>query len=168
LRLEEGEMPKRMKITFEKGGELEAEFLEDKAPVTSRIFWKALPIDATMIHCMSAGHETYTDDIRVSEPIPEENLVHAGKVGDVATVSGRQTTYLTQLEADGMTTLCFVYGPDQRFMGTNVQTNRATVFATIRDLKKLREIGHRMRIHGKEKVKMIPIEDKSEAAKWRK
>ena len=67
---------------------------------------------------------------------------------------------LTGLEEIGYTTLCFVYGPHQRFQGTKVQTNRATVFARIHEnLDLLREIGHRMHMHGNEKVTMTCIDE---------
>jgi hypothetical protein len=153
-------MAKKMKLIFEKGGELQANFLEQEAPVTTQLFWEQLPLEVNIAHCMSACHEIYTDDISVNGPIPEENLIHRGAIGDGATVSGNQSAYLTQLEKDHMTTLCFVYGPEQRFQGTTVQSNRATIFCKIKeDLHLLREIGHRIRIHGKEKLTMIGYEE---------
>lgn len=153
-------MVKKLKFTFTRGGELHAELLEKEAPITCRLFLEQCPRTMTMIHCISACHELTTDDIPSSEPIPEENLIHFGKVGDVATVSGNQSSTLTGLEKIGYTTLCFVYGPHQRFQGTLVQSNRATVFARIKEnLDLLREIGHRIRIHGEEEFTMTSYED---------
>lgn len=153
-------MAKKMKLIFERGFELHADFLEKEAPVTTRLFWEQLPLDINIAHCMSACHEIYSDDIPASAPIPEENLAHFGKIGDVASVSGNQSGYLTELEKDKMTTLCFVYGPRQRFQGTVMQTNRATVFAKLTDdVKTIRKVGHDIRIHGIESLKMIGYEE---------
>lgn len=147
-------MAKKFKFEFERGGTLIADACEE-APVTVKLFEEQCPRTMELMHCVSAGHEITTDDIPSSAPIPEENLVHFGAIGDVATVSGNQSVTLTGLEKVGYTTLCFVYGPHQRFQGTKVQTNRATVFARIHEnLELLEEIGHRMHIHGNEKVTM--------------
>ncbi|MCD7909327.1 MAG: DUF3830 family protein [Clostridium sp.] len=148
-------MAKKFKFEFERGGILIADACEKEAPVTVKLFEEQCPRTMTLMHCVSACHEITTDDIPSSAPIPEENLVHFGEIGDVATVSGNQSVTLTGLEQIGYTTLCFVYGPHQRFQGTKIQTNRATVFARLhKDLELLREIGHRMHIHGNETVTM--------------
>lgn len=152
-------MTKKFKFEFEGGGVLIADICEEAAD-TANLFAEQCPRAMEMLHCVSACHEITTDDIPVSRPIPEENLVHFGEIGDVATVSGNQSVTLTGLEKIGYTTLCFVYGPHQRFQGTKVQTNRATVFARIHEnLDLLREIGHRIHIHGNEKVTMTCYEE---------
>lgn len=153
-------MGKKFIFEFERGGTLIAEACEKEAPVAVKLFEEQCPRTMDIIHCVSACHELTTDDIPANAPIPEENLVHFGEIGDVATVSGNQSVTLAGLEEIGYTTLCFVYGPSQRFQGTKIQTNRATVFARIREDKNLlREIGHRIHIHGKEKVTMTCQED---------
>ena len=152
-------MTKKFKFEFEGGGVLIADICEEAAD-TANLFAEQCPRTMEMLHCVSACHEITTDDIPVSRPIPEENLVHFGEIGDVATVSGNQSVTLSGLEKIGYTTLCFVYGPHQRFQGTKVQTNRATVFARIHEnLDLLREIGHRIHIHGNEKVTMTCYEE---------
>ena len=152
-------MTKKFKFEFEGGGVLIADICEEAAD-TANLFAEQCPRTMEMLHCVRACHEITTDDIPVSRPIPEENLVHFGEIGDVATVSGNQSVTLTGLEKIGYTTLCFVYGPHQRFQGTKVQTNRATVFARIHEnLDLLREIGHRIHIHGNEKVTMTCYEE---------
>ena len=152
-------MTKKFKFEFEGGGVLIADICEEAAD-TANLFAEQCPRTMEMLHCVSACHEITTDDIPVSRPIPEENLVHFGERGDVATVSGNQSVTLTGLEKIGYTTLCFVYGPHQRFQGTKVQTNRATVFARIHEnLDLLREIGHCIHIHGNEKVTMTCYEE---------
>lgn len=128
-------MTKKFKFEFEGGGVLIADICEEAAD-TANLFAEQCPRTMEMLHCVSACHEITTDDIPVSRPIPEENLVHFGEIGDVATVSGNQSVTLTGLEKIGYTTLCFVYGPHQRFQGTKVQTNRATVFARIHEDRK--------------------------------
>ena len=112
-------MTKKFKFEFEGGGVLIADICEEAAD-TANLFAEQCPRTMEMLHCVSACHEITTDDIPVSRPIPEENLVHFGEIGDVATVSGNQSVTLTGLEKIGYTTLCFVYGPHSAFLELNL------------------------------------------------
>lgn len=153
-------MGKIFKFAFERGGVLIADALEKEAPECVRIFEEMSPRTFKVYHCMQACHELTSDDIPIHEPVPEENLIHFGKLGDVATVSGNQSDELTGLEKAGYSTICWAYHLPQEFMGAPFQTNRASVFARVREnFTLLREIGHRIHIHGEESCTMTCEEE---------
>lgn len=89
---------KKFKFEFERGGSLIADACEKEAPVSVRIFEKLCPYTFVVYHCCSAAHELTSDDVPITEPVPEENLCHFGELGDVATVSGNQSNELVGLE----------------------------------------------------------------------
>ena len=153
-------MAKKFKFEFERGGNLVADACEKEAPGCVRIFEKLCPYTFVVYHCCAAAHELTSDDVPIDEDVPEENLAHFGELGDVTTVSANQSNELVGLGKAGYSTICWTYQLPQQFMGTMYQTNRASVFAKIREnLTLLREIGHRIHIHGEERCTMTCYEE---------
>ena len=153
-------MAKKFKFEFERGGSLVADACEKEAPGCVRIFEKLCPYTFVVYHCCAAAHELTSDDVPIDEDVPEENLAHFGELGDVTTVSANQSNELVGLGKAGYSTICWTYQLPQQFMGTMYQTNRASVFAKIREnLTLLREIGRRIHIHGEERCTMTCYEE---------
>lgn len=160
-------MAKKFKFSFERGGELVADACEKEAPKCVEIFEKLCNRNKNgytfvVYHCCSAAHELTSDDVPLYEEdvVPEENVCHFGEIGDVTTVSANQSNELVGLAKAGYSTICWTYQLPQQFMGTSYQTNRASVFAKIRnDATLLREIGHRIHIHGEERCTMTCYEE---------
>lgn len=65
-------MAKKFKFEFERGGSLIADACEKEAPVSVRIFEKLCPYTFVVYHCCSAAHELTSDDVPITEPVPEE------------------------------------------------------------------------------------------------
>ncbi|MBD3204850.1 DUF3830 family protein [Candidatus Bathyarchaeota archaeon] len=62
-----------LKIQFEKGGEITARLLEDKAPETCKAIKEALPVTARVLHAQYAGSEVYFEDFPARDDVPFEN-----------------------------------------------------------------------------------------------
>lgn len=154
-------MGKVFKFEFERGGEMLCDACETEAPNCVRIFEEMCPRTFVVYHCSAAAHELTSDDVPIHEEVPEENLVHFGEVGDVTTVSANQSNELVGLGKAGYSTICWTYQKPQQFMGTMYQTNRASVFAKVREEYKqlLRIVGYRIHIHGEERCTMTCFEE---------
>lgn len=171
-------MGKQIRFTFEKGGILIADLLEDVAPITCNVIWNALenPWTELMNHSKISGAQIETPYLPVPETLklPNENLWHFSKCGDVATISPFE---YREMSIKGYLPLIIVYGSPDRYIPTiahlqgnsidrhydgdsirqlykksMLETCRANVFARVikKDIKTVVEIGWRLRFYGLE------------------
>jgi len=154
-------MGKQIRFSFEKGGSFVADMLEDLAPVTCKVIWDAIeqPWTEKMVNSNICGNMVETPYLPVPEDLvlPNENLWHFGKGGDVATVSPHEYRefsirgYLPLLivhgfsgpgESLGMPTIEHLAGKKielkddgdhiaQLFKKSMMETCRANVFAKV-------------------------------------
>ena len=75
-------MPRRIRITFERGGEVTATLLEDEAPETCNAVWEHAPIVSQALHTRWCGREVNWAVDLGCEP-PWENQTISSSVGNV-------------------------------------------------------------------------------------
>lgn len=75
-------MPQRIKLVFERGGELIADLLPEAAPKTIKRLIEALPYESTAYHTRWCGREV-NFPIKSPAPIPRENQTATANTGDV-------------------------------------------------------------------------------------
>lgn len=75
-------MNKRMKLCFERGGELEVVLLSNAAPKTIEIIGRLLPLTNMAYHSRWSGREVNTE-IRTRTQVPRENQTIQTAPGDV-------------------------------------------------------------------------------------
>lgn len=75
-------MPKRLKFTFERGGELYADLLPEAAPKTIEQVLRFLPCESTAFHTRWCGREVYFP-VKSDMLVPKENQTSTASMGDV-------------------------------------------------------------------------------------
>lgn len=182
-------MGKQIRFTFEKGGILIADLLEDVAPITCNVIWNALenPWTELMNHSKISGAQIETPYLPVPETLklPNENLWHFSKCGDVATISPFE---YREMSIKGYLPLIIVHGYSgeglnlgvptiEHLTGKNIEladdgdhiaqlykknmmeTCRANVFAKVReeDLSIMLETCKRIRYQGIESFTVMRV-----------
>jgi hypothetical protein len=79
---EDKSLPQMLKFTFERGGELHADFLSDAAPKTIERVLGFLPCESTAYHTRWCGREVYFP-VKSLALIPKENQTSTASLGDV-------------------------------------------------------------------------------------
>ncbi|MGM0900495.1 MAG: DUF3830 family protein [Bacillota bacterium] len=146
---------RKLKIKFERGGEVYATLLEEKAPNTCNGIWNQLPIESEMTHTRWSGREIYTS-ITDRPNLVRENQAIYMSVGEVC--YWRDWTW--EESPTPPQAISIYYGADMaRSQKGSEQVN---VFAQVdyQDFKKLAEIGERVWLKGKEKVFIDRYEEK--------
>lgn len=142
----------KIKFTFERGGELVAELLNDEAPETIRHVLTNLPYESTVYHTRWCGREV-NFPFKTSYPIPREKQTATANTGDVVYWKEWET------EQNSPEALAIYYGAEvirdhRGFLPVNV-------FARISpdQWQMINKIGIRIWQHGIEKVRVESIEE---------
>ncbi|WP_042353783.1 DUF3830 family protein [Bacillus rubiinfantis] len=136
---------KHIRISFERGGELTAMLLEDAAPKTCQMIWKAMPLESVVTHSRWSGREInfVCDDI--SAP-PRENQTIYASAGELCYWRDWQSESIEQQ------VIAIYYGAE--LARSHKGNERINVFAQLlqTDILLLKEIGERVWLTGTEKV----------------
>ena len=148
-------MVKKILLRFERGGEVTATLMEDKAPKTCKIVLSSLPVESKVLHAMWAGEEVFFNDFPVSEDVPIENETNDVNPGEILITS---TVHQWKRNGKpifpkGTAGFCIFYGV-ARPRVTVDETMTLNLFAKVDDVEKMREIGKRVRVHGTESIKV--------------
>jgi hypothetical protein len=141
-------MPKRIVLTFERGGSVAAELLTEDAPRTCAAVLNALPIRNRAVHAMWAGEEIFFDGFPLSEPLIYENETNDVAPGSLACIASSATR---RFRKENITSFCIFYGTSRPRKGVD-QTVDVNVFARVKDIKALAEIARRIRHKGSEEI----------------
>jgi hypothetical protein len=138
---------KKLKIKFERGGEVFARLLEEKAPKTCNGIWSQLPIESEITHTRWSGREIYTS-VPESPSFARENQTIHTSVGEVC--YWRDWTW--EESPVPPKAIAIYYGAEMP--RSHKGSEQVNVFAQVdyKDFKKLEEIGERVWLKGKEKV----------------
>ncbi|WP_286180219.1 DUF3830 family protein [Neobacillus cucumis] len=71
---------RKLKIKFERGGEIAATLLEKKAPKTSEMLWNQLPLESLVTHSRWSGREINLSCPEV-QPLFRENQTIYTSIG---------------------------------------------------------------------------------------
>lgn len=143
-------MSKQILFEFERGGQITATLLGDKAPKTCKAVLSSLPVEKEVRHAMWAGEEIFFDDFPCAVELPYENATNSITPGDIAVIS--QQNLLSGIQK-GYVSFCIFYGKGRprKSMDTTVDVN---VFARIDDVEGMANICKRVRLKGTEKMKI--------------
>ena len=145
-------MPRQIKFTFERGGELVADLLPEVAPRTIERVLEVLPLDCTVYHTRWCGREI-NFPVKSKRPVPRENQTATANTGDVI--------YWKEWETgeDPPEALAIYYGAEvirdhRGFLPVNV-------FARISQDQwpQIEEIGIRVWQHGIEKLHIEVVKE---------
>ena len=137
---------KSILFEFERGGEVIADLLEEEAPKTCKAVLEALPIEHKFIHATLAGAEIYFDGLPFT--LGFENETIDVKSGDVVCVPSEA---IPRLAAEGISALCIFYGRGRPMKDID-EPVKANLFARIRDIETIAEIGRKIRLEGPGKM----------------
>jgi hypothetical protein len=133
-------MTSKIKMTFERGGQVTATLLEEAAPETCQVVLKALPVEHEALHAMWAGEEIFFNGFPTEEDIGLENATADIEPGDIA--------YNAPFKS-----FCIFYGKSipRSAVDQEIEVN---VFAKADDVEELAKIGKRVRRQGIESVRI--------------
>ena len=143
-------MTKSVLLKFERGGQVSAELLEEKAPQTCGVFVASLPVELTLMHAMWAGEEIFSNDFPIRSELKGENEVNEMKGGEVGLISPLVHRHLPKA---GFVPFCMWYGRGRARKGVD-ETIEVNICAMIEELETIRSIGSRIRREGAEKVRI--------------
>ncbi|MFD0824180.1 DUF3830 family protein [Neobacillus sp. M.A.Huq-85] len=145
---------RKIKITFERGGEVLASLNESQAPQTCERIWNLLPLGSVVTHSRWSGREinfSYHD----TQCIPRENQTIYTSIGEIC--------YWRDWDWEGFgdppQVLAIYYGAElARSMKGNEPVN---VFAQVdySEIQKLIEIGEKVWLSGTEKIYVDRFEE---------
>ena len=146
-------MPRKIRIMFERGGEVTATLLEDEAPETSEAVWKQLPISSEALHTRWCGREI-TWAVDFGRTPPRENQTITSSVGNVVYWREWEGLY----PSTGAEALGVYYGAE--LIRDHRGHQPVNVFAQVdtSSWDVLREVGHRVWRHGVESVMVTKVE----------
>ena len=133
-------MTDRIKLTFERGGQVTVTLLKEAAPETCRVVLDALPAEGELIHAITSGEEVFASGFPAKEDVAQENSTIDVKPGDIAYY-------------DPAKSFCIFYGVGLPRSGID-ETSPVNVFGKADDIEKMAEIGKRIRRQGVEKVQI--------------
>jgi hypothetical protein len=141
---------KKMKISFEKGGEFEALLFEDKAPKTVKHIWDFLPIDGRPDHMRWAGRGLSQKMPNLPKPYPpRENQISIVGEGYLMFRADWVGGHESQVPS-----IILFYGPEIPRNPGDIYGVRLNWIGRIReDLAGLEKVGERIYAEGREKVK---------------
>lgn len=145
-------MPKHILLKFERGDEVRATLLEDKAPKTCKALLASLPVELKLIHAQWAGEEVFSDSFPVSSELEVENEVNEMKGGEVGLISPLVQRHLPR---KGFLPFCIFYGKGRARKSVD-ETTEVNICAKIDDMEKMASIGKRIRGQGIETVRITP------------
>ena len=125
-------------MEFERGGQISATLLTDRAPKTCKAVLAALPVEAEAIHAMWAGEEIFFGAFPAK--FEYEHPTKDVKPGDLAMVP-RSSSF------------CIFYGRSMPRKAVD-QGVDVTVFGQVDDVPGMAAIGKRVRRQGVEKVRI--------------
>ncbi len=151
--------PKKLKLTFSKGGVLTATLMWHKAPRTCEAIIEALrdgPVNSAdygpLLHAQYAGSEVYFENFPARDDIPFENTTMRTDENMFCTnkIAGGVLAYYVNPK---IKSFCIVYGEliPRRTADVEIPLN---MFATIDNWDEAREIGQKARIDGPGEVKI--------------
>jgi hypothetical protein len=143
-------MPKYILFKFERGGEVKATLLEDKAPKTCKAFLASLPVELKLIHAQWAGAEVFSDSFPVSSELEVENETNEMKGGEVGLISQLVQRHIPR---KGFVPFCIFYGKGRARKSVD-ETTEVNICAKIEDMEKMDSIGKRIRAQGIETVRI--------------
>ena len=141
-------MDEQILLEFERGGRVAARLLRDEAPKTCETVLASLPVQNRVLHAMWAGEEIFFDGFPLGGELAYENATNDVEAGDVAVIS---TLAYTSSFGKYQTSFCIFYGKSRPRKSVD-QTVDVNVFAKIKDMDKIVEIGRRVRTGGIEGV----------------
>jgi hypothetical protein len=141
-------MPKHILLKFERGGEVKATLLEDKAPKTCKALLSSLPVELKLIHAQWAGEEVFSDSFPLSCELEVENEANEMKGGEVGLISPLVLYHRPWKE---FVPFCIFYGKGRARKSVD-ETVEVNICAKIDDLEKMASIGKRIRAQGIETV----------------
>lgn len=136
-------MVNKILLEFEKGGQVIASLMEDKAPETCKAVWVALPIERPVLHAMYAGEEIFFQQYPTTAIIEPENDTSNVKPGDLGFHIGFKA-------------ITVFYGKSEPRSDLHT-TERVNIFGKVHQIEKMIDIGKRIRVHGTEKMRMSRI-----------
>jgi hypothetical protein len=131
---------RKLKIRFERGGEVIATLLEEKAPNTCNGIWDQLPIESEITHTRWSGREIYTSCPEIPSLLRENQTIYTS-IGEIC---------YWEESATPPQVISIYYGAEMaRSQKGSEQVN---VFAQVdyADFEKLVGIGERVWLKGKE------------------
>ncbi|MCL5045904.1 MAG: DUF3830 family protein [Actinobacteria bacterium] len=146
-------MARKIRISFERGGEVTATLLEDEAPETCNVVWDRLPVMSEMLHTRWCGREVNWA-VDLGRRPPRENQTITSSVGNV--VYWREWDGL--YPSTGAEALAVYYGAE--LIRDHRGHQPVNVFAQV-DTSSwgiLREVGHRVWRRGAERVTVTRVE----------
>lgn len=145
---QEVKLQQKLKLSFERGGELELEVLTDVAPKTIEVILGLLPIENIVYHSRWSGREINTE-IKTGKTVSRENQTIQTKTGDV--VYWREWEKVSPEAAE---VIAIYYGPELTRDHRGFQP--VNVFATIdpTQWKLIEEIGIRIWRKGGELMRL--------------
>ncbi|MDI6895316.1 MAG: DUF3830 family protein [Bacillota bacterium] len=146
-------MPRRIKISFERGGEVTATLLEDEAPQTCEVVWRQLPITSEAVHTRWCGREVNWA-VDFGRRPPRENQTITSSVGNVVYWREWEGLY----PSTGAEALGVYYGAE--LIRDHRGHQPVNVFAQVdtSSWNLLREVGYRVWRQGAERVTVTRLE----------
>ncbi|MGE5541542.1 MAG: DUF3830 family protein [Bacillota bacterium] len=145
-------MPRRIRITFERGGEVMATLLEDKAPETCNAVWEHTPIVSQALHTRWCGREVNWA-VDLGRRPPSENQTISSSVGNVVYWREWEGRY----PSTGAEALGLYYGAE--LIRDHRGHQPVNVFAQVdtSSWDALQEVGQRVWRQGAEKVTVTRV-----------
>ena len=131
----------KIRMTFERGGAIDATLDEQRAPKTCAAILAALPVEAQPIHAMWAGEEIFFSNYPGT--FEYENPTIKVEYGDLAMVPESNS-------------FCIFYGKSIPRKAVD-QTVDVTVFGRVDDIAGMTEISKRIRQKGMETVRITAL-----------
>ncbi|NPV70032.1 MAG: DUF3830 family protein [Firmicutes bacterium] len=151
-------MSRRIRIRFERGGEITAILLESEAPETCDIIWDHTPISSEALHTRWCGREVNWA-IDLGRRPPRENQTISSSVGNVVYWREWEGLY----PSTGAEALGLYYGAEliRDHRGHQPVNVFAQVDGAFWDV--LKEVGQRIWRQGAEKVTVTRVVDDAES-----